>query len=135
MDGSAAETGKKEKLYYGLLRVLKDTTSSSTSRSTLEAIVAGAREPGFALPGLQPACRPKKLHGSGPAIQADLADGGTLARWIRAASADSELPCGLTRAAAGWSRGLLDMRHRNDKIQINQPVRPPMLTCSPFGGC
>ena len=133
MDGSAAETGKKEKLYYGLLRVLKDTTSSSTSRSTLEAIVAGAREPGFALPGLQPACRPKKLQGSGPAIQADLADGGTLARWIRAASA--ELPCGLTRAAAGWNRGVLDMRNRHDKIPINQPVRPPMLTCSPFGGC
>ena len=135
MDRSAAETGKKERLYYGLLRVLKDTTSSSTIRSTLAAIVAGAREPGFALPGLQPACKPKKHHGSGPAMPADLADAGTCARWIRAASADSELPCGLTRAAAGWNRGVLDMRNRHDKIQITQPVRPPMLTCSPFGGC
>jgi acyl CoA:acetate/3-ketoacid CoA transferase alpha subunit len=121
LDRSAAETGKEQTLYYGLLRVLKDATSASTirSESTLAAIVAGALVAGFALPGLQPACRPKKLHGSGPAIQADLADGGTLARWIRAASA--ELPCELTRAAAGWTACKMDM---NKRIRLNKHVRP-----------
>ena len=133
MGRSADETDEEETLYYGLLKKLKNTTDTTTARSTLQAIVAGGREPGFALPGLQPAPKPKRPHGSGPAIPADLAEAGTRARWIRAASA--ELPCELTRAAAGWSRGLLDMRHRNDKTPINQPVRPPMLTCSPFGGC
>jgi hypothetical protein len=101
LDRSAAETGKKENRYFRLLQMLKDTTSKSTVRSTLEAIVAGAHEAGFALPGLQPACKPRRHYGSGLAIPADLADGGTRARWIRAASA--ELPCGLTRAAAGWT--------------------------------
>ncbi len=133
MGRSAAETGKEETRYYGLLKELKDTNSKTTARSTLQAIVAGGHEEGFALPGLKPAPKPKRPHGSGPAIPADLAEAGTRARWIRAASA--ELPCELTRAAAGWSRGLLDMRHNNDRIHINQPVRPPMLTCSPFGGC
>ena len=92
MDRSAAETDEEETLYYGLLKVLKDTTSSTTARLTLEAIVAGAHEAGFTPPGLQPACRPRKHHGSGPAMPAGLEEAGTHARWIRAASA--ELPCG-----------------------------------------
>jgi hypothetical protein len=119
MDRSADETDEEETLYDGLLKVLKDTTGSTTARLTLEAIVAGAREPGFALPGLKPAPKPKKLHGSGPAIPTDLADGGTLVRWIRAASA--ELPCELTRAAAGWTACKMDM---NMRIRLNKHVRP-----------
>ena len=137
MDRSADETPEEETLYYGLLKKLKNTTDTTTARLTLQAIVAD-----FALPGLKPSCRPKEPHcrpkkhrGSGPAMPADLEAAGTRERWIRAASADSELPCGLTRAAAGWSRGLLDMRNRHDKIQITKHVRPPILTCSPFGGC
>jgi hypothetical protein len=119
MGRSVDETDEEETLYYGLLKELKDTTGSSTIRSTLAAIVAGEREPGFAPPGLQPAPKPKKLHGSGPAIPADLADEGTLARWIRAASA--ELPCELTRAAAGWTACKMDM---NKRIRLNKHVRP-----------
>ncbi len=92
MGRSAAETGKELTFFYGLVKVLKDTTGRTTARSTLQAIVAGAHEPDFSLPGLKPACKPRKSHSSGPAIPADLVDAGTRARWIRAASA--ELPVG-----------------------------------------
>ena len=90
--GRSAETGKEEVLYYGLLAVLKDRTDETRAQSTLAAIVAGAHEARFALPGLQPACKPRRHCGSGPAMLADLEGAGTRARWIRAASA--ELPCG-----------------------------------------
>ena len=91
MGRSADETPEEETLYYGLLKKLKNTKSRTTARSTLQAIVLGAHEPGFAPPGLQLACKPKSFHGSGPAMPADLEGAGTRARWIRAASA--ELPC------------------------------------------